>query len=73
MREERAPLRLKKPGRYWPVDSPVCPCGAAAGPNFTYGLCDKHAQETPAFVMFLIGGLMGEIISLRRRLDGIEK
>lgn len=46
----------------WVDDESICPCGAAAGPDFRYGLCDRHARAMPPEALLRFGATMGRLL-----------
>lgn len=53
----------------WAQDEGICPCGEQAGPDFRYGLCDKHAKETPAPTLLRMGATFGRLLKREAELE----
>jgi hypothetical protein len=56
----------------WAQDEGICPCGERAGPDFRYGLCDKHAKETPAPTLLRMGATTGALAKEQARAEKAE-
>src|SRR5438105_2855234 len=46
----------------WVEDESICPCGAPAGPDFRYGLCDRHARAMPPEALLRFGVTTGRLL-----------